>query len=716
MKALMVVKRDGTRRPYDIGCISRAIEKAFIETGEVGLKYYLVVARLVAEGVEVKLAEAAVTATGELHIAHIQSFVESELMSKFPLTGKAYVEFRAKRDKARQKDTALYKGIMGLIEQTNVDVLNENANKDGKLSSTVRDLMAGVVAKEISKNHLLSGSVVEAHESGDIHFHDLDYSPFHRGMFNCMLIDVSGMLKNGCRVGTADIETPKSIATAAAVTAQIMIQVSSSIFGGATVHAIDSVLAPYVKMSWDKHYRIGLEESVVDPVGYADRRTEKECYDAFQTLEYTIQTVNSCQGQTPFTTLGLSGFDVSKEARMITRSILQVRIAGLGAEKRTAIFPKLVYTLRDGYNLNPEDPNYDLKQLALECSTKRMYPDIMNYEKVVEVTGSYKTPMGCRSFLSQYVDDNGDEIHEGRNNLGVVSLNLPRLALESADLKDFYKRLNDRLIICKSALGERLKSFEGVTASCAPILYMHGACGVRLNADDEIMGLFKDGRASISLGYIGVHEAVTHLCNLADLDFNEYGSGIGLAIMKVLKGAVDEWKSESGFGYSLYGTPSENLCYRFAKLDQAKFGTVDGITDRDYYTNSFHVDVRREVNAFDKIDYEAPFVAYSSGGFICYAEFPSLKNNVEALENFWDYCYARVPYIGANQPIDECFECGYGGEFDCSSKGFVCPNCGNHDPQKCQVTRRVCGYLGSPDARPFNAGKQQEVSLRKKHA
>ena len=323
--------------------------------------------------------------------------------------------------------------------------------------------------------------------------------------------------------------------------------------------------------------------------------------------------------------------------------------------------------------------------------------------------------MGCRSFLGVYEQD-GKQIHEGRNNLGVVSLNLPRIALEAnGDASKFDALLDARLLLAKKALMARIERLQGVKARVAPILYMEGACGVRLNADDGVLQIFKDGRASISLGYIGIHETINalyghqHLFDSAELQIK------ALDIVQRLKAAVDAWKEETGYGFSLYATPSENLCSRFCKLDTMEFGLVAGVTDKGYYTNSFHLDVEKKVTTYEKILFEMDYPALSSGGFICYGEFPNMQRNLEALENVWDFSYDRVPYYGTNTPIDECYECGFTGEFDCTSKGFTCPKCGNHDPSKVSVTRRVCGYLGSPDARPFNSGKQAEVSRRIKH-
>lgn len=664
----------------------------------------------VALAVELKLRD-----YEEVHIAEIQTLVENELMQgPYKALARSYIEYRHDRDVAREKQSKLTREIEGLIQESNADLLNENANKDGKVIPTQRDLLAGIVAKHYAKTRILPRDVVQAHEEGDIHYHDLDYAPFFP-MFNCMLIDLKGMLTHGFKMGNAEIDTPKSISTATAVTAQIIAQVASHIYGGTTINRIDEVLAPYVTASYEKHLDIAREWEISNPEAFAKARTEKECYDAFQSLEYEVNTLHTANGQTPFVTFGF-GLGTCWESRLIQQSILKNRIAGLGKNRKTAVFPKLVFAIKDGLNHKAEDPNYDIKQLALECASKRMYPDILNYDKVVEITGSFKTPMGCRSFLNPY-EEHGELIHEGRNNLGVVSLNLPRIALKAkGDVKKFYALLDEKLKLARRALDTRINRLENVKARVAPILYMEGACGVRLKANDSIADIFKHGRASISLGYIGVHETIialfgqkTHVYD--DVQLREEA----VNIIQHLRNTVEQWKKETGYAFSLYGTPSENLCSRFCRIDAKQFGVVEGVTDKGYYTNSFHLDVQKKVNPYDKIDFEMPYPEISSGGFICYGEFPNMQRNVEALENVWDYSYHRVPYYGTNTPIDECYECGFTGEFDCTSKGFVCPRCGNHEPTKVSVTRRVCGYLGSPDARPFNVGKQEEVKRRVKH-
>lgn len=711
---MWVVKRDGAKAKFELQRIINAIAKAASAVDICDDFFCHQMGQQICQAIFSHYAE-------QIDINQIQQLVENHLMSsQYPQIARAYIEYRHDRDLAREKRSQLTQEIEGLIEQSNVQLLNENANKDAKVIPTQRDLLAGIVAKHYAKHYILPKDVVEAHDRGEIHYHDLDYAPFFP-MFNCMLVDLKGMLNQGFKMGNAEIEPPKSIGTATAVTAQIIAQVASHIYGGTTINRIDEVLAPFVQQSYAKHLAVADQWQIADKQGYAQAQIEKECFDAFQSLEYEVNTLHTSNGQTPFVTFGF-GLGTSWQAKLIQKSILQNRIRGLGKNHKTPVFPKLVFTLKKGINQQPEDPNYDIKQLALECASKRMYPDILNYEQVVKVTGSFKAPMGCRSFLNAY-EQQGQQVHDGRNNLGVVSLNLPRIALEAKVQSEnpqqrsvkFYQILDQRLAIAKKALLTRIARLEQTKARVAPILYMEGACGVRLNADDNVAQIFKNGRASISLGYIGIHETINALYDNRHIYDDEFLRQKGIEIVQYLSQAAKQWKQETGYAFSLYSTPSENLCDRFCRLDTKQFGVVEGVTDKGYYTNSYHLDVEKKVNPYDKLDFEMAYPPLASGGFICYGEYPNIQHNLKALEDVWDYSYERVPYYGTNTPIDECYECGFTGEFACTSKGFVCPKCGNHDSEKVSVTRRVCGYLGSPDARPFNAGKQEEVKRRVKH-
>ncbi len=703
----LVIKRDGSQVAFDWQRIQNAIEQAMQAERVVDPTFAIQITGAVCAQLDTQ---------AEVAIADIQQAVEDQLMaSKYKQVARAYIQYRHDRDISREKQSRLTQAILGLIEQSNTDLLHENANKDSRVIPTQRDLLAGIVAKHYACHHLLPAEVVQAHQQGDLHYHDLDYSPFFP-MFNCMLIDLEGMLRLGFKMGNAEIDQPKSIATATAVTAQIIAQVASHIYGGTTIDRIDEVLAPYVEKSYQKHLARAQQWQIQQATDYAWSCTEKECLDAFQSLEYEVNTLHTANGQTPFVTFGF-GLGACRAAKLIQRAILQTRIDGLGINRRTAIFPKLVLALQEGHNLRSQDPNYDIKQLALRCASERMYPDILSVPKVIEATGSFKTPMGCRSFLNAWQDEQGKEVHAGRNNLGVVSVNLPAVALKAkGDLDCFWQLLAQSLAVAKQALMTRIERLRGVKAKVAPILYMEGACGIRLQAEDDILQLFVNGRASISLGYIGLHEMLVALFGQEQHPYDDPAQqAFALQVVQHLRDQVEQWKQDTGFGFSLYATPSENLCHRFCALDSKRFGLVPGVTDRGYYTNSFHLDVQKKVSPWDKIDFEARFPFISSGGHICYGEFPNMQHNLAALESVWDYAYQRVPYYGTNTPIDECYDCGYKGEFDCTSKGFCCPECGNHEPSRVSVTRRVCGYLGSPDSRPFNAGKQAEVQRRVKH-
>lgn len=611
----------------------------------------------------------------------------------------------------------MFDTIKEIVQQTaDATLMHNNANKDSKRVPVMRDMVAGEVSKYIGLEEIYPKRISDAHKAGELHLHDLDYSPFFP-QFNCMLIDVENML-HGFRMGNADIERPRSISTATAIVAQIIAQVSSHIYGGNTIDRIDEVLSPYVRKSYEKHLAAGKlwckDESRA--VAYATAMTEKETHDAFQSLEYEINTLHTANGQTPFCTLGF-GLGTSWESRLIQKSILQVRRDGLGKHKRTAVFPKLVFTIKDGVNFKDGDTNYDIKKLALKCASERMYPDILNYDKVVQVTGSFKAPMGCRSFLSRWTNDDGSEIHAGRNNLGVVSINLPRAAIQSGgDVNAFWHYLDDVCDKAFEALMIRIKRFDTVTADVAPVLYMEGACGVRLEAKDPVSKIFENGRASVSLGYIGLHEMAmamfpngvhTYECYLKKMFLTE--------VMVYLERKIKEWKDATGYGFSLYSTPSESLCDRFCRLDIESFGLIKDVTNKEYYTNSFHLDVHRKVSPNAKIDFESPYAFWASGGHITYCEVPNMRNHLDALEWIWDYSYDKVPYLGINTPVDYCGKCDFFGESIATEEGFACPVCGCSDSKYLQVTRRVCGYLGSPNARPFIAGKQKEVIGRIKH-
>ena len=710
LPTLFVEKRDGRRVVFDVDKIDKALHKAADKVMDVTP---LVEKRLNA------LTERIVT---EIHsrfpkgvkIYEIQNIVEHELLeAKEYALAEEYITYRTQRDFERSKATDINFSIHKLLNKDQA-VVNENANKDSDVFNTQRDLTAGIVGKSIGLQ-ILPKHVANAHQKGDIHYHDLDYSPY-TPMTNCCLIDFKGMLENGFKIGNAEVESPKSIQTATAQISQIIANVASSQYGGCSADRIDEVLAPYAEKNYQKHLKDAEEWVLPDKrEDYAWKKTQKDIYDAMQSLEYEINTLFTSNGQTPFTSLGF-GLGTSRFEREIQTAILNIRIKGLGSEHRTAIFPKLIFTLKRGLNLEEGTPNYDIKQLALECATKRMYPDVLSYDKIVDLTGSFKVPMGCRSFLQGWKDENGVEVNSGRMNLGVVTVNLPRIALESeGDMNKFWEIFNERMNIAEDALVYRVERTKEATPANAPILYQYGAFGHRLGKEESVDQLFKNRRATVSLGYIGLYEVATVFFGNS-WEHNPEAKEFTLDIIRDMKRRVEEWSDQYGYHFSIYSTPSESLTDRFCRLDTEKFGSIPDITDKEYYTNSFHYDVRKNPTPFEKLDFEKVYPeAGASGGFIHYCEYPVLQQNPKALEAVWDYAYDRVGYLGTNTPIDRCYKCDFEGDFEPTERGFACPNCGNSDPKTVDVVKRTCGYLGNPQARPMVNGRHKEIAARVKH-
>ncbi|EFU23020.1 anaerobic ribonucleoside-triphosphate reductase [Streptococcus anginosus F0211] len=707
---IYVEKRDGRRVAFDADKIYKALVKA---SQEVTTMTPLLEAKL--EGITNKIvAEVIERFPAGVKIYEIQNIVEHELLQANEYAiAESYITYRTQRDFARSKATDINFTIGKLLNKDQA-VVNENANKDSDVFNTQRDLTAGIVGKSIGLQ-MLPPHVANAHQKGDIHYHDLDYSPY-TPMTNCCLIDFKGMLKNGFKIGNAEVESPKSIQTATAQISQIIANVASSQYGGCSADRIDEVLAPYAEKNYEKHLKDAREWVVLEKQEeFAWEKTKKDIYDAMQSLEYEINTLFTSNGQTPFTSLGF-GLGTNRFEREIQKAILQIRIKGLGSEHRTAIFPKLIFTLKRGLNLEPDSPNYDIKQLALECATKRMYPDVLSYDKIVELTGSFKVPMGCRSFLQGWKDENGQEVNSGRMNLGVVTVNLPRIALESeGNMEKFWEIFNERMNIAEDALVYRVERTKEATPANAPILYQYGAFGKRLGKYDKVDQLFKHRRATVSLGYIGLYEVATVFYG-GEWEHNPEAKKFTVDIVREMKRRVEEWSDQYDYHFSVYSTPSESLTDRFCRLDTEKFGLVKDITDKEYYTNSFHYDVRKNPTPFEKLDFEKDYpAAGASGGFIHYCEYPVLQQNPKALEAVWDYAYDRVGYLGTNTPIDHCYKCDFEGDFTPTERGFTCPNCGNSDPKTVDVVKRTCGYLGNPQARPMVNGRHKEISARVKH-
>ncbi|MQB73649.1 anaerobic ribonucleoside-triphosphate reductase [Lactobacillus reuteri] len=700
LTSVQVVKRDGTVTPfysYKINLILNALN-ADEQTSQ---------------SVYVTLLDALLNQTTVTTKKIADLFVQGLVNANHEELAKVYRDYRQHDEEAFDEATNPQNKLEQLFDR-NSRIVHENANKDSHVFNTQRDLEAGVVSRALGLR-MLPGIVAKAHLRGDIHWHDLDYSPVTPET-NCCLIDFDEMFKHGFKIGNAWVSSPRSIQTATAQMSQIIANVASLQYGGCSANRIDQLLEPYAKLNYEKHMR-DAEEWIVPEKReeFAREKTKKDIYDAMQALEYEINTLYSSQGQTPFTTINF-GLGTSWIAREIQKAILKIRIKGLGKEHRTAIFPKLTFTIKRGLNLDPEDPNYDIKQLALECSTKRMYPDLLMYDKIKELTGSFKTPMGCRSFLQGWTDpETGKEVNSGRMNLGVVTVNLPRIALEAhGDKQLFWEIFQEKMNICKIALDYRIKRTKEAKPENAPLLYMYGAFGKRLKKTDSVDEVFKNSRATVSLGYIGLYEVCTTFYG-SNWEHNKEAHDFAIAITKAMHDLCAEWEKEEGYHFSLYSTPAESLTDTFCQDDLKKFGRVEDVTDKEYYTNSFHYDVRKHPTPFEKLSFEEAFPKYAAGGFIHYCEYPNLRQNPKALEAVWDWAYDHVGYLGTNTSIDQCFKCGFKGEFEATARGFKCPQCGNHDPATCDVVKRTCGYLGNPQQRPMVHGRHEEIIHRVKH-
>ncbi len=698
--SVQVVKRDGTVTPfysYKINLVLNALN-ADEQTSQ---------------SVYVTLLDALLNQTTVTTKKIADLFVQGLVNANHEELAKVYRDYRQHDEEAFAEATNPQNKLEQLFDR-NSRIVHENANKDSHVFNTQRDLEAGVVSRALGLR-MLPGIVAKAHLRGDIHWHDLDYSPVTPET-NCCLIDFDEMFKHGFKIGNAWVSSPRSIQTATAQMSQIIANVASLQYGGCSANRIDQLLEPYAKLNYEKHMK-DAEEWIVPEKReeFAREKTKKDIYDAMQALEYEINTLYSSQGQTPFTTINF-GLGTSWIAREIQKAILKIRIKGLGKEHRTAIFPKLTFTIKRGLNLDPEDPNYDIKQLALECSTKRMYPDLLMYDKIKELTGSFKTPMGCRSFLQGWTDpETGKEVNSGRMNLGVVTVNLPRIALEAhGDKQLFWEIFQEKMNICKIALDYRIKRTKEAKPENAPLLYMYGAFGKRLKRTDSVDEVFKNSRATVSLGYIGLYEVCTTFYG-SNWEHSKEAHDFAIAITKAMHDLCAEWEKEEGYHFSLYSTPAESLTDTFCQDDLKKFGRVEDVTDKEYYTNSFHYDVRKHPTPFEKLSFEEAFPKYAAGGFIHYCEYPNLRQNPKALEAVWDWAYDHVGYLGTNTSIDQCFKCGFKGEFEATARGFKCPQCGNHDPATCDVVKRTCGYLGNPQQRPMVHGRHEEIIHRVKH-
>ncbi|MCH4160317.1 MAG: anaerobic ribonucleoside-triphosphate reductase [Bifidobacterium sp.] len=756
---ILVEKRDGRIVDFDPVNIVSAVESAYQDSGEeVGPQESQTI-HAIAEQVEGEVRD---RYTKPVKIEDIQNLVEHALINGHHYEiARSYTTYRLSRDIDRAKATDVNEAVKRLTSRDE-SLVRENANKDSNVYATQRDLLAGAVSKA-SALTMLPKEVANAHLKGDIHFHDADYSPF-TPMTNCSLPDFGDMLKHGFALGNAMMDSPKSIGTASTQITQIIKDIAGCQYGGQTVNRCDEMLEPYAMLDYRKN--LDMAEAVIPDNAplevarksvenlkakepgwlhfenrealpadtpfdhdapeleqirqeYAKILTRKNIYDAMQTMEYQINSNRVSNGQTPFVTVGF-GLGTSWFSREIQRAILLIRIRGLGKERHTAIFPKLVFTIKHGINADEGDSNYDLKELALECATKRMYPDVVFYDNIVKITGSFKAPMGCRSFLQGWIDPKtGEDVEDGRMNLGVVTVNIPRIALESRGDQDrFWKIFDQRMDVAHHAMQFRIMRCKQATPINAPTLFQYGAFG-RLEASEKVDSLFRDERSTISLGYIGLYEATAVFFGkdwMKDHSWDEEGKEFALSIVRRMNQLCAQWAKTERYHYSVYSTPAESLTDRFARMDKEKFGSVEGVTDHDFYTNSFHYPVWLRPTPMEKLSYERDFPYLASGGFINYCEFPTLQQNPKALEAVWDFAYGiGIGYLGTNTPIDHCFECGFEGDFEPTEEGFKCPECGNSDPAKCNVTKRTCGYLGNPVQRPMVHGRHEEIAHRVKH-
>lgn len=707
---LKVLKRGNEVVPFEKDKIIFALEKAFKEV-------YATIPNVIYRDLLLIVEEVCETIYNlefeYITIDEIQELIVSELLeSEHQDVALKYINYKTTKSVERLKSTGLDKQIDRLLQKDET-IINENANKDSRVFNTQRDLTSGVVARHTGLK-MLPERVAKAHISGDIHHHDLDYMPF-MPMTNCCLLDVETMLRDGSLIGNVKVNQPNSILVAASLIIQMLGATSSSEYGGISIHEIDKVLEPYAEKSYQKYLADVEKYKIPNGKQYAKDKIIKEIYDSMQAFEYEVNSLTSSSGQSPFTTISF-GRTKSFLGKEIQKAILNVRIGGL-ADGSTAIFPKLVFFLEDGVNLKPLDVNYDIKTLAIECSTKRIYPDIVSVKRIKELSGgSVVSPMGCRSFLPNWINPKtGLEEVAGRMNLGVQTLNLPRIGIESkGNISDFWNIFDERMSILKEDVVFRINRIKDAKPENAPILYQQGGFKHKLKAEDSVWDVFKDQRATISIGYIGIYEATSSIYGL-DWEQNAEAKEFSLEILKRMKDYADAWKTETDVWVSVYGTPSESLTDRFCRLDREKFGNIKGITDKEYYTNSFHYDVHKKPTPFEKLAFEQDYAQYTSGGFIHYVEYPNIRQNPKALEAVWDYSYDKIGYLGANIPIDKCFKCGFNGEFLATERGYVCPDCKNNDPETCDVVKRLCGYLGQPQKRPPAKGRQKEIKARNKH-
>ncbi len=724
---MKIIKRSGTEVGFDRVKIIAAVSKANKEAPESDR-----LSEQQINDISYNVENICTSLNRTLNVEEIQDLVENQIMNlKYFEVARKYITYRYKRSLVR-KSNSTDKQILSLIECDNEEVKQENSNKNPVINSVQRDYMAGEVSKDITKRFLLSDDIVKAHEEGIIHFHDSDY--FAQHMHNCCLVNLEDMLQNGTVISETMIERPKSFSTACNVATQIIAQVASSQYGGQSITL--SHLAPFVDVSRQKLKRIVAEEfsqagleldqNKIDEV--AELRVREEIKRGVQMIQYQVITLMTTNGQAPFVTVFMYLDEVAEgrlrdDLALVIEEMLRQRILGVKNEKGiyvTPAFPKLIYVLEED-NIKEGTKYWNITRLAAECTAKRMVPDYISEKKMLEYKvdkngeGHCYPCMGCRSFLTPYIDENGKPKYYGRFNQGVVTINLVDVACSSkGDMDKFWEILDERLELCKNALMARHERLLGTTSDVAPILWQYGALA-RLKKGEVIDKLLFGGYSTISLGYAGLCECTKYMTGKSHTD--PEATPFALKVMQRLNDACDEWKVKENIDFSIYGTPLESTTYKFAKCLQKRFGIIPGVTDKNYITNSYHVHVTEEIDAFSKLSFESQFQKLSPGGAVSYVEVPDMQNNIDAVLAVMQHIYENIMYAELNTKSDYCQVCGYEGEIkivtdDDGKLIWRCPNCGNTDQNRMNVARRTCGYIGTQF---WNQGRTQEIMERVMH-
>lgn len=704
---LNIIKRDGSIVKFNKIKIEDAILKAMKYGSGI---YEEEIAKKIADEIEIQSLKNENAPT----VYQVEDMVYNKLIEyKHELTAKAYEGYRAVQSFKRETNTT-DESIIGLLDKSNEDVINENSNKNGILASTQRDLIAGEVSKDIARRKIIPAHIVHAHDEGVLHYHDIDYAM--QSIHNCMLINLEDMLQNGTVINNKLVEPPKSFSTACTIVTQIIAQIASGQYGGNTITI--KHIAPFLRVSYKKYFD-KYKQKYSEEMAYelAEDRMLEELKSGIQTIRYQLSTLHTSNGQSPFSTIYLEieeGHEYEKEMALICEEMINQRLEGMKNYKGQQIgeeFPKLVYLL-DEHNCL-EGGKYDyITKLAAKCNTKRLVPDYQS-AKIMKKNykGSTFPPMGCRSHLSPWKDENGEYKWYGRFNQGVISLNLVQVALTAnKDMNKFWEILDERLELCKEALMVRHNLLLGTTSDVSPIHWQYGGIA-RLRKGEKIDSLLKNGYSTLSLGYVGVYEMTQAMLGVSHT--TKEGEEFALKVMNHLNNKCKIWKEETSLGFSLYGTPGESLTSRFCRIDKQKFGVIENVTDKMYYTNSYHVHVTEEIDAFSKLEFESQFHDISLGGCISYVEVPDMSKNLTAVEQIINYIYHNIQYAEINTKPDVCFKCGYEGEILLDNDlEWYCPNCGNREKEEMQVMRRTCGYIGS---NMWGKGRTQEIGQRVLH-